>query len=613
MSPRVTAIAFGAFAIAFFSLNVWGYDLWAPDEPRYAQVAREMLDSGNWFTPHVNGEPYMEKPPVFFWTITAASRLFGDVSAVSARVPSILAAVLTVMLTYALALRLFNDRVAWWSAIVLMTTARFWWQARTAQIDMVLTALLTLALYAFWRHTESPARRWRVIFFTMIAIGLLTKGPPAIVFPLLLWITYYWGRREQRKTFPLAIGATAAAIGALLWFIPARIAVASADAGGAIGQDLYRQVIGRALLGVSKAQPPWYYLLELPVDLMPWTLIAPWAIVWAWRNRGTNAMRLLIAWTVPALVLFSIIVGKRQIYLLPLFPAFAIAIAASIPSLFDDARIRYRTVASILWIAGLVGIASMPFVISNRFPEWSTPTLYTFTGIATAAIFATTLDCWRNASRRLPALLAIPIAALMVTTALTALPVLNGAKSARAFCAPLQNLSENGVDYRLYSFMFSREEYIFYADHFHETAFVDSLPGHDGAELEDVERMLRAIGPDVYAAVQSVEIESPESLREDEVIAIRDALNKFQRALSPESPERMRSYETTVAAIRHFADEFLEETPAFMFIQTRDWPLLTALAPEMLGITVSGEENIGARHVLLVANESGAGLLSPIE
>ncbi len=610
MSPRTTAIALTLFALVFLSLNIGGYDLWAPDEPRYAQVAREMLDSGNWFTPYVNGEPYMEKPPVFFWSIAAASWPFGDVSAITARVPSALAAALTVLMTYALALRLFNDRIAWWSAIILMTTSRFWWQARTAQIDMVLTALLTVSLYAFWRHVESPARRWRILFFAMIGIALLTKGPVGIVFPMLLWFAYHWRRPDARNQFPIAAGTIAASVFALLWFIPARFAVATGNAGAAIGEDVYRQVIGRALLGVSKAQPPWYYLLELPVDLVPWTLIAPWTIVWLWRNRQRDAVRLLIAWTVPALVLFSLMSGKRQLYLLPLFPVFAIAMAGSVVPLLDDARTRYRTIASALWIVILMAIASIPLVISNRLPEWSTPMLYVFTAIAVPAAMATAIELWRNQSRRLPALLAIPIALLMAATALTALPRLNDAKSARAFCAPLQQLTNQHVDYRLYSFMFSREEYIFYTSHFHQPVFVDSVHGDHLADNVDAEEMLRAIGPELFAAIEKVPIDNYVAITPSEMQALTESLNEFRRQLAERNPEFADAFGRMEEAMRAFTRDFAAEGPAFMFIQSRDWPLLKGIAPEWLPNSVAGEENVGARHVLLVGNTEGRKLLS---
>lgn len=606
MTPRTAKITLAVAAVAFFAYNIGGYDLWAPDEPRFAQVAREMLDSANWFAPHVNGEPYMEKPPVFFWAIAAVSAPFGDVSAITARIPSVAAAVLTVLLTYSLALRLFNDRIAWWAAIVLMTTSRFWWQARTAQIDMVLTALLAVTLYAFWRQHESPSRAWRTLFFAAIAAALLTKGPVGILFPLLLWLTFYWRRRGQRKQFPIALGAAVSIALALAWLVPARMAVSTGDAGGAIGEDFYRQVIGRVFLGVSKAQSPWYYLINLPVDLMPWTLIVPWSIVWAWRQRHTDTFRLLMAWTLPALILFSAFSGKRQIYILPLYPAFAIMIAASLPSLIDDARTRYRTIATAAWIVALLAISSLPFVIEDRYPEFATPGLYWFPVIGLIAVVVLCADWWRNGARRLPALLAIPIAACMVAAAHAALPKLNEAKSARAFCAPLQTLVKNEVDYRLYSFMFSREEYIFYAHHFHETVFVDTLPGHDERNLEHVEALVLAIGDGFLQAVESVTIQSAASLTDAEIESLRDALNAFHQSLIETNPKSADAYAAIESGAHVFAAEFLEPTPAYMFIQTRDWPWLRALIPEFGRASVVAEENIGSRHVLLIANESGA-------
>ena len=609
MSARNTALALTLFALVFLSLNIGGYDLWAPDEPRYAQVAREMLHSGNWFTPFINGEPYLEKPPAFFWSIAAASWPFGDVSALTARVPSALAAALTVFMTYALALRLFNDRIAWWSAIILMTTSRFWWQARTAQIDMVLTALLTVSLYAFWRHVESPARRWRVLFFAVIGVALLTKGPVGILFPLLLWFAYHWWRPDARKRFPIAWGTIGASVFALLWFVPARFAVATGGAGAAIGEDFYRQVIGRAFLGISKAQPPWYYFLELPVDLVPWTLVAPWTIVWLWRNRQHDNVRLLIAWILPALVLFSLIAGKRQVYLLPLFPAFAIALAGSVIPLLDDARTRYRNIASTVWIATLVAIASIPLVIANRLPEWSTPILYVFTAIAVPAAIATAIELWRNQSRRLPALLAIPIALLMAATALTALPRLNDAKSAKAFCAPLQQLTNQHVEYRLYSFMFSREEYIFYTSHFHEPVFVDSVHGDESNLTDEFEEVLRIIGPELLATIEDVPIENHAAITPGELQALTNALDRFRESLAETNPEFSDTFARVEDAMRGFTRDFSAEGPAFMFIQSRDWPLLKGIAPDWLPNSVIREEHVGARHVFLVANAEGRNIL----
>ena len=110
--PLLALVAFAAF---LFALDTSQHDLWPPDEPRYAQVAREMLESGDWLVLRVNGEPYLEKPPLLFWAIAAVSVPFGDITETTARIPSILAGLGTVVLTYLIATRLFGRRTAWWA------------------------------------------------------------------------------------------------------------------------------------------------------------------------------------------------------------------------------------------------------------------------------------------------------------------------------------------------------------------------------------------------------------------------------------------------------------------------------------------------------------------
>ena len=124
--------------LAVFVPAIGTHDLWPADEPRYAQVAREMLESGDCLTLRINAEPYLEKPPLLFWAIAAVSKPFGDVSAISARIPSVVSALVVVALTYLFAARLYTPRLAFWSALVLMTANRFWWQATHAQIDMLV-------------------------------------------------------------------------------------------------------------------------------------------------------------------------------------------------------------------------------------------------------------------------------------------------------------------------------------------------------------------------------------------------------------------------------------------------------------------------------------------
>ncbi len=110
-----------AGAIILF-INIGGWDLWNPDEPRYAQVAREMMQTGNYLVPHINSEIYPDKPPLFFWLIALASKPFGDVTAASARIPSAIACLGVILLTYLFGRILYNQTVGFLAGLILLPT-----------------------------------------------------------------------------------------------------------------------------------------------------------------------------------------------------------------------------------------------------------------------------------------------------------------------------------------------------------------------------------------------------------------------------------------------------------------------------------------------------------
>jgi len=132
-------------AALLFICNIWGYDLWAPDEPFFGEGAREMVVDGQWLVTHVNGKVNTHKPPFFFWLIAILSLPFGRVLSLTARLPSALASLGTVAMTLRLGRRMSSERTAVLAAFVLATSYMFWDKARSVQIDAVMCCLIWVA------------------------------------------------------------------------------------------------------------------------------------------------------------------------------------------------------------------------------------------------------------------------------------------------------------------------------------------------------------------------------------------------------------------------------------------------------------------------------------
>ncbi|MBX7256252.1 MAG: glycosyltransferase family 39 protein [Candidatus Hydrogenedentes bacterium] len=634
MSYRhIVLIALLAFGALLFAANLGGYELWPADEPRFGQVAREALQDGNWIVLHVNGQPYKEKPPLFFWMIAALSAPFGDVTETTARIPSVLGALTTLLCTFLLAERLYGLRTALLASIVLMTSARFWWQARTAQIDMVLTGCLAIALYAFWMFHESKKRSWLITFYAAIAAAVYAKGPPGIVFPILLIVFFYWGRKAERRQVRLGMGLLFVVVAIALWYIPARLMaapeVASAVQEG-IGANLFRQTIGRFFLGVSKAEPFWFYLVNVPADLFPWTLFLPWTVFAIWQRRKEgDGMRLLLYWTLPALVFFTISAGKRAIYILPLAPAFAILLATTIIQLADRQNLTAlrRTIGSVwtlLLLVFAIGIFAAPhYAVSHPDIEIETATLQQIVqsddwkrivALAVCALLFgvhALIATIRKQGRAVHFAMAGHVAGLYLVMAVLLFPFINTFKGAAEFCAPLRQLTDAGTEYRFYSVRFSSEAYIFYTKHFQTDFLVDEWPiepppGVDALEgLEDTKYLgsilLRAFDNVPVADLAHVTDAEKSALqaRRDEAFAFMAGKSKYADHFKME----------LTRITEEFAAQFETGGPAFMVVQEKDWKWLLSFAPRMCAFPLVGRESVGSRFVLLLANTAGAKLL----
>ncbi len=359
--PRLAALMVAAAALLFFA-RLGATDLWAPDEPRYGQIAAELHSmrhgASGLVLLHLNDQPYTQKPPLYYWLAAAAGCVFGRVTESAARLPSALAGLALVVLTWRFGRRLLGASSGLLGAAFLATTWEFATRSRRVQLDALLALFETLALVAFWRLERGLGSRRTNLLLLHGAMGLavLTKGPVGVLVPLaVMAASLAWERRLGTLARLFPPWALMLSLGPGLAWIVAAVALAPP---GFFAEAVGENVFGRFFAGTSHARPAWYYLYAFPVDLLPWTPLGV-AVAWAARRRvfvpgasqeARQAWRFLLAWVAATLVFFSLSSGKRGLYLLPAFPAAALLIA--------DATLRWVAAQPRFPLAFSVGAAS---------------------------------------------------------------------------------------------------------------------------------------------------------------------------------------------------------------------------------------------------------------
>lgn len=311
-----------------------------PDEGRNAEVAREMLATGEWVTPHINGARYLDKPPAFFWTVAASFRVVG-VNELGARLPSALFAFLTVALVFDFIRRRLGPRAGFLAGAVLALSPLYIVFARTVIFDMMLTFCMTgsgLAAFAALEGDDArpgacgagALRRALAggVFFAAAGLGTITKGPVALVAPLLVATAWALAGRRPGALRRLGFGPGLAIYAAIV--LPWVTVVALRNPGylryAIIGENLQRMMTDT----FETSQPfYWYAGIVLP-GFFPWILYAGAAAGrWLWRGlragRAGGAMsatdrleRYALIWFGTLFLFFSLIHSKRPSYMLPL-------------------------------------------------------------------------------------------------------------------------------------------------------------------------------------------------------------------------------------------------------------------------------------------------------
>jgi 4-amino-4-deoxy-L-arabinose transferase-like glycosyltransferase len=370
-TPQVDRKILFLLAVLVFTAGLGLRDPWPADEPRFALVAKEMVETGNWLFPHRNGELYPDKPPLFMWLIAAGYAATGSMR-LAFLLPSLLAGLGTLWLVTDLARRLWNRRVGLYAGWTLLFCFQFTWQARGAQIDALLCFWTTLGFYGFLRHILlGPEWRWYWCACAAVGAGIITKGVGFL--PLLLFIPY--GIARWRGTNLPWLGGTRAwwrwCVGLLLalgviaaWLVPMWLAVeASNDPALRAYRDniLFQQTITRYVAAAHHFKPWWYFAPQALALWLPLTLLLPWASPAWWRRLRRNDARttLLLGSCLLILIFFSLSKGKRGVYILPAAPLLALALSPLLPGLLTKVRIHAVALAAVVATACALALAAM--------------------------------------------------------------------------------------------------------------------------------------------------------------------------------------------------------------------------------------------------------------
>ncbi|HMC66034.1 MAG TPA: glycosyltransferase family 39 protein, partial [Gemmataceae bacterium] len=267
---------------ALFLPNLGGPSLWDIDEGNNAEAAREMLASGNWIVPTFNYQLRVDKPALLYWCQIGAYRAFG-VGEFAARLPSALAAMIAVLLTYELGRSMFGPASGLLAGIILASAGLFCAVAHFANPDMLLNASTVLSFFVFWRSFVSGSRSWFGWIGVSTGLGFLAKGPVALVLPVAVILLFLLWARQLRRLLDsrLLVGGVLFAVVALPWY-----ALVGAETRGEFLRGFFLQHNQQRFLAPMEGHygPIYYHVISLLIGFVPWSAFLAPTLYYAIRH-----------------------------------------------------------------------------------------------------------------------------------------------------------------------------------------------------------------------------------------------------------------------------------------------------------------------------------------
>lgn len=462
-------------------------------EPREALAVQDIVQRGEWLVPLKRATDIPSKPPLFHWSAAAASLFKGKLSEPTIRFPSAVYATLGVLFLYVFGRKLFGPEVALLGGAILATTTVYQNQALSARVDMTLCFFVTisLGLFYFLYRGLLTSEIWYYVFFSLVGISVLAKGPLGIVLPALVAGVFVILKKrwDLISKFGLHPGVLLMLILCAGWYV---IAVTRGGE-GFFDRQIIEENLSRFAGGSGHSHPPYYYIPYLFALGLPWSLFLPF-LTWDFFQRRFSSdddSLFLALWFLVMFVFFSISMGKRPVYILPIYPALSLLMALWFyrhGAAAGVRRVLYRFIAALAGAVGLTLIIITVGALWSHDPGWFFSPVerllkakdranllvikselatfgWSFTVVSVLSGFLWfSLGCslWLGRLRSVAwqlVLIAVPVA--FITRAVV-MPVIAEAKSYRAFMAEVNQLVKPNDHLYLYGDSFNSDPLVFY-------------------------------------------------------------------------------------------------------------------------------------------------------
>jgi 4-amino-4-deoxy-L-arabinose transferase-like glycosyltransferase len=346
-------------------LKLGAGSLAAWDEAIYAQVSKEMVQSGDWLTPHWSYSPWFEKPPLFMWITALSYRIFG-ISEFAARLPAAISGLALLLLTYFTARLAYDEKTGLLAAAILFTCYHFLSFSRFGTMDTMLTLFIYLALYGYLRLNKDNQKWWYLIWASC-ALALMVKGAGGIIAPAAFILALAFDRRftEAIQSSQFWQGVMLAVLVVAPWHILMSVWYGRAFIDEYIGYHVVSRST-RTLEG--NASSYFYYIGKLVDGFFPWSLLLPFVVISAIRKHLKDQSRSWILLILCALVfgLYTLVPTRRPWYIIPLYPALAILTAGFLKNIYRNyqprpihRRVAIAACAFLIIIGGLYSFVSL--------------------------------------------------------------------------------------------------------------------------------------------------------------------------------------------------------------------------------------------------------------